>query len=293
MKLSIKLLHLSAMVLTGVLFSMCTTDEGVKPSDDAIISSRGLISGGSSTVYLIGLTEKNELVNLTVAHTATETSVVPITGLRDGETILAIDNNTKTKALFGVSDASTVYKIDPVTGLARPLGDPFKPPLNGKYVALDVSPQDANLRVTTDGGLNLRVSPITGQTIAEDPFIGVVPGGINSIAYLPSLSGGKALLYTLDISTNALYRQLNANGGTMQLIGYTGFTWRLEGGFDIALSGIGYTVQYGHGNVSGGPVIGSSDDVTEDDFRIHSINLKTGKATSLGPVRPMIGLCVK
>ena len=293
MKLSYKLFHLGTLVVFGILLSSCTKDEMVRPNDDVSITSRGLISGGSTTVYLIGLTAANELVHLTVTHTATETSVIPVTGLRPGETLLAIDNNKKNNTLFGVSDASTIYKIDDATGIARPLGLPLDPILDGKYVAMDVSPQDGNIRITTDAGLNLRVSPLTGATVARDNFEGVFPGAMNSNAYLPVLSGGKALLYTLDIGSNALYRQLNANGGQFTLIGYTGFTWREEGGFDIGTNGVGYTAQYGHGNTSGGPVIGGTDDTAEDDFRVHSINLKTGRATSLGAVRPLIGLTIK
>ncbi|HZV45236.1 MAG TPA: hypothetical protein VFF90_12200, partial [Saprospiraceae bacterium] len=79
---------------------------------------------------------------------------------------------------------------------------------------------------------------------------------------------------------------------TPLLIGGTTFEWRLEGGFDIAGNGVGYTVQYGHGLSSGGAGVGQ-DDVTQDEFRLYTVDLKSGKATSKGIVRPMLGLTVK
>jgi hypothetical protein len=290
MKLRIKLFHLSGLVLTGMLFSMCSTDEGVKPSDDGLITSRGLISGGASTtVYLTGLSDKNELVSLTVNHSATETGLVPITGLRAGESIIAID---KTKDLFGLSNQSAVYKINPATGVARIIGGGFTPALSGELFAFDVSPSDNVIRVMTTGGQNLRISPTTGLVIGEDAPWHITPLSVNGIAYLPAVSGGKVTVYALDIAAGKLYKQAPAGTGAVTLVGPTGFDWRLEGGFDILSNGVGYTIQYGHGTSSGGGV-DAGGDVTQDDFRIHSINLKTGKATSLGAVRPMIGLTVK
>lgn len=292
MKLRIQLFRLGMVVMTAVMFSMCSTDEGIRPNDDTAISSRGggIISGGTgTTVNLIGLTLNNELVFLTVnSHGTTETGLLPITGLRVGETIIAID---KTKELFGLSSMSAIWKINPLTGTARPVGPNFTPAVTGELVGFDVSPTDNVIRVMTNDQ-NLRISTSNGQVIGQDPVFHISPLGLNGIAYLPAASGQKATLYALDIAGQKLYRQAPAGTGSVVLMGGTNFVWRLEGGFDIASNGVGYTVQYGHGFSSGGPGIGQ-DDVTQDNYRMHSVNLKSGAAASLGIVRPMIGLTVK
>ncbi len=293
MRLKINLFRTSVVVLTLTLFSMCSTDEGLKPVGDTAISGRGLINGGYATsINLIGLSTQNELVFLTVAHSATETGLVTIKGLRNGETIVAID---KTKDLFGLSNQSTIYKIDPITGNARPLGGNFSPALSGDLFGFDVSPSDNVIRVmTTDQ--NLRISSTTGQVIGQDPVFHISPQAINSIAYVPTSAGSKTTLYAIDIAAQKVYKQAPAGTGAVVLVGSTGFDWRMEGGFDIASNGVGYTVQYGHGLGAGNGGAGAGggfDDVTQDNYRLHSINLKSGAATSLGIVRPMLGLTVK
>jgi len=277
------------VVMSALLFTMCSTDEGIRPSDDTAISGRGLISGGTgTTVNLIGLSDKNELVFLTVSHGATETGLVPITGLRTDEFIIAID---KAKELFGVSSQSQIYKINPLTGVARPVGLSFTPALSGELVGFDLSPSDNTIRIMT-ATQNLRISTSTGQVLGQDGPWHVSPLALNSIAFLPGVAGSKTTLYGLDIAGQKLYKQAPGGTGAVVLIGSTGFEWRIEGGFDILSNGVGYTVQYGHGFSSGGPQIGN-DDVTEDEFRLYTVNLKSGVATSKGVVRPMIGLTVK
>jgi hypothetical protein len=282
------------VVLTTMLFSMCSSDEGLKPSDDTAIAGRGLISGGTgTTASLIGLSTQNELVFLTVtSHGTSETGLIPITGLRAGETIIAID---KTKDLFGLSNQNAIYKINTYNGIARPLGGNFTPGVTGALVGFDVSPSDNVIRVQTSNE-NLRISSTTGQVVGTDP-VWHIPGlALNGIAYLPGASGGKAILYGLDIAGQTLYKQAPGGTGAVTLVGSTGFVWRLEGGFDIASNGVGYTIQYGHG-VNGGNggagAGGGSDNLAQDDYRMHSVNLKSGVATALGRVRPMMGLTVQ
>jgi len=294
MRLRSKLFYLSMVVLTAILFTQCSTDEGVRPNDDTAITGRGLINGGSSTtVYLTGLSTQNELVFLTVtSHGTTETGLIPITGLRPGEFIIAID---KGKELFGLSNQSTIYKISTVNGQARPLGGNFTPAVEGDLVGFDVSPTDNVIRVMT-AGQNLRISSTNGQVIGEDAIWHITGLALNGIAYLPGVSGGKPILYALDIAGRKLYRQAPAGTGAVSLVGGTNWDWRLEGGFDITSTG-GYTIQYGHGlsGGSGGSGVGGngSDDVTQDDYRVLVVDLKSGVASSRGRVRPMLGLTVR
>jgi hypothetical protein len=294
MRLRINLFHASMVVLTAVLFTMCSSDEGLRPSDDAAIAGRGLISGGTGTsVNLIGLSVQNELVFLAVnSHGATETGVLPIVGLRAGENIIAID---KTKELYGLSSMSAIYKINTTSGQARPLGGNFTPAVTGELVGFDVSPSDNVIRVQT-ANENLRISSTTGQVIGTDPVWHITGLALNGIAYLPGVAGSKTTLYGIDIAGQKLYKQAPGGTGAVVLVGATTFVWRVEGGFDIASNGVGYTVQYGHGTGGGSGGAGAgggSDDITQDNYRLHSVNLKSGVASSLGVVRPMIGLTVK
>lgn len=293
MRLKLNLFNLSAVVISGfMMMPGCTSDENLKPTDESQLETRGLISGGSANTALIGLSANNELVNLLSGPPATEQSVIPIVGLRSEEVILAIDTRTKTKQLYGVSDRSIIYIIDKFSGVATPLfSGPFSPVISGNVVAFDINPADDLIRLITDTGQSLRISPVTGAVVGVDNFVNILQTVINSVAYLPTSStgGAKSVLYDIDIASGNLYKQLTATS-PLQLVGNTGFAWQGEGGFDITPAGAGFAVQYGHARTSGGF---GSDDLSQDAYRLYSINLKTGKATSLGKVRPMIGIAQK
>lgn len=294
MRLYRKVFHFSAAVLSGLmLLPGCSTDESLKPTDQTQLETRGLISGGTANTALIGLSANNELVSLLSGPPASEQSVIPIIGLRSEEVMLAIDTRTKTKQLYGVSDRSIIYVIDKFSGVATPLfGGSFTPVISGNVVAFDVNPADDLIRLMTDTGQSLRISPVTGLVVGVDNSVNILQTVINSVAYLPSTSiggGTKSVLYDIDIASGNLYKQLSATS-PLQLVGNTGFAWQGEGGFEITAAGGGFAVQYGHARTSGGL---GSDDLSQDACRLYSINLKTGKATSLGKVRPMIGIAQK
>jgi hypothetical protein len=297
MRLGFKLFNFSAAVLTGLLFTTgCSTDDGVKPLDDSQIEARGLISGIPPNTPLIGLSPTNELVNLLSGPPAVDMGTVAITGLRSDETMLAIDTRPKTKQLFGVSDYNIIYRIDPVTGVATPVSpNGFTPVIDGKMVGFDFNPADDLIRLITDSGQNLRISPITGAVVGVDVNINSFTAAINASAYTPVLSG-KATLYDIDIAGGYLYKQFSPNTGILQLVGSTGYEFTGEGGFDITSSNIAFAVQYGHSRVPQpgyGGSLGGNDDTTQDAYRLYTVNLKTGLFSSYGKVRPMIGLAVK
>jgi len=305
------IVRLSLVLFTLVVLSMCTSDEGLKPSDNAQISSRGLTS-----VNLIGLSLNNELVFMTAFHTVTETGVIPIAGLRSGETFRAIDMNPKTKILYGLSSLSVIYKISTFDGSLRPLGPAFTPAASGDLIGFDVDPNLNLIRVMTSSFQNLKISLTTGQVIGSDSYFHVPSAAINGIAYGPvaTLGGGgtgtgggglgggtgtgtggssanKAPLYAINLGDQSLYKQVPSGTGIPTLVGGTGWEWKAEGGFDIGGNNGGYTVQYGKGIHPLGNFDG--DDVTKDEYRLHYIDLTNGVTSSLGTVRPMMGLTVR
>jgi hypothetical protein len=172
------MVRFSLVLFTLVVLSMCTSDEGLKPSDNAQISSRGLTS-----VNLIGLSLNNELVFLTAYHTVTETGLVPIGGLRTGESMRAIDMNKKTGILYGLSTESVIYKIDINTGSLHPVGPAFKPAASGDLIGFDVDPNLSLIRVMTSSLQNLKISMTTGQVIGQDLSFHIPGVAINGIAY--------------------------------------------------------------------------------------------------------------
>ncbi len=295
MRLKLKVIRFSTLVLSGmILLAGCATDDAVTPLDDAQIESRGLTTGFIPNTPLIGLSPNNELVNFTSGPPAQDLGVVPISGLRDLEVVQAIDTRPATKELFAVTNQNFIYIINPETGVATPVSNsPLAPQVNGVMVGFDFDPAADVIRLITDSGQNLRISPETGAVIAIDNVINSFTAEINSSAYTFPGIGSPSRLYSIDIANAVLYRQRDPNSGQLQLIGPLEYYWSGDGGFEITRNNIAFAVQYGHSRFpmpDGGGTIGGGDDTTQDAYRLFYINLKTGLATSFGKVRPMIGV---
>jgi hypothetical protein len=285
----------AAAIFGSLLFTACTQEDQVKPSDSLPIEERGLISGLPVNTALIGLSTNNELVNLMSGPPVVDLGVIPITGLRVEEFILAIDTRPKTGELYGVSNQDAIYKIDKTTGAALLVSQsPLTPAPGGDYVAFDFSPAEDLIRLITNTGQNMRISPITGAVTSVDGPIQSFSVAFNGAAYTTAKIGVPGALYDLDPGTGALYRQ-NPVSGAISLVGLTGFNFEGDGGFEITTSNVAFAVQYGKSRfqVGGGGIFGTQDDTTQDAYRLLMINLRNGVATSHGKVRPMIGLAVK
>lgn len=295
MRLKFNLFSIGASALLGILLATgCTKDENLSPIDTATLEERGTLIGTASNFPLIGLTPTNELVMLMSGPPVTETGIVPIVGLRDGEFVIAIDYRIKTKELFGVSDQSLVYKINPITGLATPVSlIPFEPKIEGQMVGFDFSFAEDMIRLVSETGQNLRISPVTGAVVSIDTPLNPGTPSIQSAAYSYATKYQKAGLYVLDVTDQALAIVNPANGGTIEKVGSLGFGFSGDGGFEITSKNLGFAVQFGKSTGIGGISSaggGTHDITTEDAYRLLSINLTYGVARSHGRVRPMIGL---
>ncbi len=284
------MLFWGAAALTGFLFVPgCTTDDGIKPTNDEMIETRG-----PGNTALIGLSPANELVSIIAGPPAQQTGKVAITGLRSEEIILAIDTRPKNKQLFGISNQSILYLLDPVSGIATPVsGQPISPAINGTMVGFDFSPVDDVIRLITDLGQALRISPTTGAVVGVDAFLNGGTNPINSIAFSYATRTSRVTLYDMDANSGNLYKQSSYNGGSLALVGPTGFFFSGEGGFEITSANAGFAVQYGRSRFPAGFGGTGFDDITQDSYRLLYINLLTGKATSWGKVTPLIGLAAK
>mgnify|MGYP003436314097 FL=1 len=115
MRLSLKLINYGAAAFMGILLTTgCTNEDTVSPNDNGAIEERSLI-GTIPSVPLIGLSPNNELVHLLSGPPVVEKGVVPISGLRPDELIIAIDTRTETKELYAVSNQSIIYKASKFT----------------------------------------------------------------------------------------------------------------------------------------------------------------------------------
>ena len=296
MRLQFNKLCQSIALLTFLFIAGCTTDENVTPSN-LPIDERGPIGpAGSANVLLYGLSDRNELVKLMSGPPVTELERIPITGLRDGDVLLAIDIRPSTRQIYGLSSTGLLYIINPNIGAGGNnatlvSGTSLDPAIAGSMVGFDFDPRADRIRLVTDKGQNMRINPTTGAVSNIDFPINPV-GSMNSIAYgmaLSSITGSS--LYDIDLLQGNLYRQ-NPTLGSLTLAGPLGLIISGEGGFDIARSGAAYAALFAGTRPGAGGIGGSADDA-EQTYRIYSINLKTGRATSLGRINgALIGLTI-
>lgn len=298
MRLNFKWQFLGAVAITGtLLFTACSQEDQVSPADNQSIEERGLISGLPVSTALIGLSPNNELVSLMSGPPVVDMGVVPITGLRQEEFVLAIDTRPMTGELFGITNQDAIYVINKTTGAATMISQsPLSPVPDGDYVAFDFSPQQDVIRLITNTGQNLRISPVTGAVIGIDTPINSFSLGFNSSAYTTSQSGVPSSLYALDPGTGGLYRSTNPNSGAVAYIGLTGFTFEGDGGLEITSTNTAFAAQFGHSRFQisgGGAIVPQGDDTTQDANRLLMINLRSGVAISHGKTRPLIGLAIR
>jgi len=179
----------------------------------------------ASAVPIIAL--KDESTGLTVSHklmrfdsaapefTQSETTV---TGLLPSETLLAIDFRPANGKLYGITNLSRLYVINPNTGAATLVGSgAFTPQIpSGTFdLGFDFNPVTDLIRIVTPTGQNLRLNPDTGVVVAVDNTIAFATGDANAgrapsvsaAAYSNNVSGATST--TLYVITN-----LNFSGGS-------------------------------------------------------------------------------
>jgi hypothetical protein len=301
MKSYFKLVQLGfSFLLMILLFASCQQVEIITP-DNQSVDERTTTTTAYPNVTFYGLGLANELYTYRSGPPATQVGETVITGLREGEKILAIDFRPANRVLYAVSNFNLIYTINttgfgtgPVGTATRISQTPFSPVIEGTTVAFDINPATDRIYLITDKGQNLRISPVTGQVISVD--LGLSGSGsvvaINSAAFSNNFSGTTGTsLYDVDYLQGNVYRQATS-GGSLTLIGSTGLTITGEGGFDISRTGAALGVYNAYGRPVWGSTVSSTDDGSQQAYRLYGINLRTGAATNLGKVKPMIGLSI-
>jgi hypothetical protein len=188
-------------------------------------------------------------------------AAVNITGVQTGESIVAIDYRPATGILYGISNQSRLYILNPLNGNARAVNStPFTPAISGGIAGFDFNPTVDLIRVVSKSGQNLRLNPNDGTVVATDGNIsGIANAVVANVAYSNNVSGATTTeLFDIDFASGSLYKQ-NANAGTLTLVGSLGTNPlpitatsysavyntnitnarnALTGGFDISPSGL-------------------------------------------------------
>ena len=128
------------------------------------------------TIYAL---DGPNLISFNSASPGTPGSTIPITGLQDGEAILAIDFRPANGNLYGLGSSDRLYVIDAAFGEANQVGSgTFGTPLEGTYFGFDFAPTTDSLRVVSDTGQNLRVNADTA-VVAVDTGLHYAAGDLH------------------------------------------------------------------------------------------------------------------
>ncbi|BAT60737.1 hypothetical protein GJW-30_1_03286 [Variibacter gotjawalensis] len=238
-----------------------------------------LFAAGGAHAQVVGLVDGKTLVMIDPAAKKV-TSKVEISGAGP---ILGIDVRPADGMLYGIAGDGNIVTIDPKTGKATmksKLSESWKA---GVMTTFDFNPVADRLRLMSSEGVSLRINVDDGKAMVDgshkfkegDANAGKTPKVVAG-AYTNSLKGGAkptaTALYNIDATTGSLVSQAPPNDGVLNTIGSLGVTVTGPVAFEIGASA-------GDKNdawlVAGGA--------------LHSVDLKTGKATAVGKIEGLSG----
>ncbi len=225
------------------------------------------------------LTATNQIVTFDTSTPGTLTSIVAVTGLQPAENALAIDLRPATGQIYLLGSSSRVYVINPVTGIAVAVGEPFTPALSGASFGFDFNPTVDRLRVVSDTGQNLRLNPDTGAVVAVDTALNPGAPHVVASAYTNNFAGATTTtLYAIDSTTDQLLIQNPPNAGLLSM--------GLPLGADVS-DAVGFDISANDNRALAVATIGGTTGLI-------SINLTTGAAAPVGvmPGGPYRGFTV-
>ena len=260
-------------------------------------ASPAFAQGAGVTIY--GVTTSGRLVRFDSANPCTVSTPLKIEGLQPNEQVLGIDFRPSTGLLYALGSSSRVYTVNLATAVATPVGaTAFTPALEGTAFGFDFNPVVDLIRIVSNTGQNLRVSPASGAVVGVDVPLAYAAGDPNA-GVLPTVAGAAytnpdtnpatpTTLYDVDVDLDVLATQNPANSGALQTRATHGVRTNELLGFDIAVMN-GLNVGYAALKVGGGGrrECGNSTLV--------QIDLTTGGVTLLdgiGTQQPITGLAV-
>ena len=189
---------------------------------------------------LYGVTDGNALVTLHSDSPGALRAAVPITGLQEGEQVLALDLRPKSGQLYVLGSTSRVYVISPASGAAHAVGNPFSPALAGSNFGLDVDPVTDRLRVVSDGRQNLRLNPDDGQVAGQDGTLAYAdgdPGAGTTPSFAADAYTGDGKVFVIDTARDVLGTTTAAADGKVTTVGPLKIDLQEPVSFDIAADG--------------------------------------------------------
>ncbi|QEK51652.1 DUF4394 domain-containing protein [Pedobacter aquae] len=322
--MKMKLINSNIKIL-GLVALFISSMTSCKQEDELSINPNGV----RPNVTFVGLTNTNTVSTggQLIRYNASNVNqivgaAVSISGLQTGESILAIDYRPATGILYGISNQSRLYILNPLNGNARAVNStPFTPALAttvGIVAGFDFDPTLDFIRLITKTGQNYRLNPNDGTILATDGAINSVSDAVLvEAAYTNNLNGSNTTeLYNLDLINARLYKQV-PNTGALTTVGslgirpitintdptfstayntnITNFRNSALAGFDIAPNGEAlavFTNQNGAapaipiGGITAGPPANPSSAVNAvpGNPTLFQINLATGKAIDLGVI---------
>ncbi len=243
------------------------------------------------------LTDANAILRFDTSAPGTILNTLPVTGLAAGENLVGIDFRPRTGELIGfaaldngASDATRLYKIEPLTGAATAIGTGA--PLvsgNGVY-GVDFNPTVDRLRITNAANDNARFNPNNGARAdapvndtdlnATGPIVGVAYDRNFDRQTVATPANGviPTSLFGIDGASSRLVKiggidgVPSPNGGATTNVGALGVTLDAgrDGGFDIAPGA-------GNGRAFAALTSGGTT-------RLYTLDLATGAATGVGAI---------
>jgi Domain of unknown function (DUF4394) len=233
-------------------------------------------------VQLVGLAAKNTLVSFN-PNNPTQAQSLQVQGIAG--TLIGVDVRPSNGLLYGLTNRSQIYTINPTTGetkLISTLSVPFKP---GFSTAINFNPVPDLLRVVNADGQNLRINVDSGMVMVDKPLnyaqddlnAGSKPR-VGAVSYTNAFSGPPSpagvmpptrttQLFDIDARRDVLVLQNPPNDGTLRTIGSLGINFNTVAGFEIFSPRAGVNTAFAVSNST-----------------LYAIDLSTGAATTIGQV---------
>lgn len=293
----------SRSIPTLVAIGLCATTFVSACDSDG--GTEGLTGPGENVARgasIFAIDDQNRLVAFGRQNPTVAATVLNVTGLQGGETIVGIDFRanaaaTADRRLYALTTASRLYTVDTTSGAATAVAaTPFTPALAGASFGFDFNPQADRLRLHSDQDQDLRLNQLTGTVAAIDTVLTYTAGDVNAgqnpaivaTAYTNSVAGATATdLFAIDSDRDVLVFLASPNSGRLATRGALGVNTTSAAGFDIV--GPGVLASFA------GTAYATLTTAGQNRSRLYTVNLISGAATLVGDVnhsRPLLGIAV-
>lgn len=209
------------------------------PIEDIAVEIERVVPPNIDGDLIYGLTTNNYLISFDSDLPATVRTHMSITGVDPNQTLVGLDSRPSTGELYALGYNSTtgaaqLYTIDPDSAVATPVTSNTAALAVGMTgISFDFNPTVDRIRVTSSGGKNYRLHPVTGAIAATDTDLDYAVGDpnesatpmIGTSAYINSYIGSTSTtLYNYDWGLNTITMQNPPNNGTLNTVGNSGIS---------------------------------------------------------------------